>query len=108
MLKWLARDEVEVLLGGMSYCDMYYCFWSALATTPASPSARTGAKEAIHFVEFVVCYCLSNHKSTTSRQPRKLKLVRAACVRCHGTNNVLSLSSLCRVPFLPEGVIVVL
>ena len=28
------------------------CYWSALATTPASISARAGAKDAINFIEF--------------------------------------------------------
>ena len=42
-------------------------FWSALATAPTSASA--GAKEASNSTENFVY----NHKTTTSRQPRKLK-----------------------------------
>ena len=54
-------------------------YWSALATTPASTSVRAVAKEAINFIE---TFCLvllpfsffvSNHKTTTSKQHKKLK-----------------------------------
>ena len=53
--------------------------WSALATAPASTSARAGVKEAIHFIEtFAFFLCVSNHKSNTARQPMKLKFCRYA------------------------------
>ena len=51
-----------------------YIFWSALATTPASISARAVGKEAINFIEtFAFVVFVSNHKTTTSKQHRKLK-----------------------------------
>ena len=43
------------------------CYWSALATTPASISARAGAKEAINFIETLLFF-VSNHESTSSKQ----------------------------------------
>ena len=50
-------------------CLRHFC-WSALATAPTSASA--GAKVASNSTEFVVLF-VSNHRTTTSRQPRKLK-----------------------------------
>ena len=56
--------------------QMGHKHWSALATTPASTSALAGAKEAINLIETWLCLLLlfvSNHKTTTSKQHRKLK-----------------------------------
>ena len=52
------------------YLPPLFCFiynWSALATTPASISARAGAKEAINFIETFAFFALpvfvvSKHK----------------------------------------------
>jgi hypothetical protein len=61
------QPRCEIMKGNSVINYEYY--WSALATSPASSSARTGPLISLKLV-FV---CLSNHKSTTSDQPRKLK-----------------------------------
>ena len=55
--------------------DYYFFCWSALATAPASTSARAGAKETINFIETCLTFFFffSNHKTTTSKQHRTLK-----------------------------------
>ena len=65
-------EKIKSILFFISLLVIFCFYWSALATIPASTSALAGAKEVIHFIDFFVC-CLSNHKSNTSRPPRKLK-----------------------------------
>ena len=57
----------------MLVCLSLNFFGSALTTAPTSTSARAGAKEAINFIETCFLFVVSNQKTTTSKQHKKLK-----------------------------------